>query len=367
MSQATTHARAPSAAPSDVAARPRPRVSRIAVGPMLMLGGILAVAVGAAFFWLNGGRYVSVDDAYVQAAKEALSTDVSGIVAEVPVADGQVVHKDDVLLRLDPRRFEIALAGAQADLGATALRLVAMQRDYQRMLQDVAAKQSAVQSDQARFERAAALVNNGGATRAEYDNARFQLAADQHGLASLGSLAEVQLARLGGRADGDVTTLPDFLSSKAKVDEAARQLADTVLRAPFNGVVTQVDTIQPGMYLAAATAAFGLVSTDRVWVEADPKETELTWVKPGDKVDVSIDTYPGRTWDGVVESISPNSGAEFAILPAQNSSGNWVKVVQRIPVRIRVDRKPGDPDLRSGMSVEASIDTGHTRRLSDLF
>ena len=367
MSQATTHARAPGVAAPDLAARPRARVSRHAIGPLLMLGGILAVAVGAAVFWLNGGRYVSVDDAYVQAAKEVLSTDVSGIVAEVPVADGQMVHKGDVLLRLDPRRFEIALAGARADLSATALRLVAMQRDYLRMLQDVEAKQSAVQSDQARFDRAAALVNNGGATRAEYDNARFQLAAEQHALASLRGQADVQLARLGGRADGEVTTLPDFLSAKAKVDEAARQLADTVVRAPFNGVVTEVDSIQPGMYLAAATAAFGLVSTDRVWVQADPKETELTWVKPGDKVDVSIDTYPGRTWDGVVESISPNSGAEFAILPAQNASGNWVKVVQRIPVRIRVDRKPGDPELRSGMSVEASIDTGHRRTLADLF
>jgi membrane fusion protein, multidrug efflux system len=121
------------------------------------------------------------------------------------------------------------------------------------------------------------------------------------------------------------------------------------------------------MYLAAATAAFAIVSTERVWVEADPKETELTWVKPGDKADVAIDTYPGRTWQGVVESIAPNSGAEFSILPAQNSSGNWVKVVQRIPVRIRVDRKPGDPPLRAGMSVEASIDTGHARTLSDLF
>ncbi|HEY5302219.1 MAG TPA: biotin/lipoyl-binding protein, partial [Acetobacteraceae bacterium] len=171
MSQATAHARAPGVAAPDVTARPRARTRRLAIGPMLMVGGILAVAVGAIVFWLNGGRYVSVDDAYVQAAKEALSTDVSGIVAEVPVTDGQIVHKGDPLLRLDQRRFEIALAGARADLGATALRLVAMQRDYQRMLQDVEAKQSAVQSDQARFDRAAALVNNGGATRAEYDNA----------------------------------------------------------------------------------------------------------------------------------------------------------------------------------------------------
>ncbi len=368
MSQSATHSRESGLVGPDAGARHRrPRISRHALGPMLMVAGILAVAVGAGFFWLSGGRYVTVDDAYVQAAKEPLSTDVAGIVAEVPVTDGQLVRKGDVLLRLDPRRFAIALAGAKAELAATALRLQAMQRDYARMLQDAAAKQSEVQSDQASYDRAAALVSTSGGTRAEYDKARFALAASQHALASLRTQAEVQLARLGGRSDIDVTTLPDYLSAQAKVDEAARQLADSVLRAPFDGVLTQVDTIQPGMYLAAATAAFAIVSTERVWVEADPKETELTWVKPGDKVSVSIDTYPGRVWDGVVESISPNSGSEFAILPAQNTSGNWVKVVQRIPVRIRVDREPGDPPLRTGMSVEASIDTGRTRTLSDLF
>ena len=140
-----------------------------------------------------------------------------------------------------------------------------------------------------------------------------------------------------------------------------------MIYAPFSGIVTQVDTVQPGMYLAASTAAFGLVSDERLWVEANPKETELTYVKPGDPVDVTVDTYPGGVWKAEVETIAPNSGSEFSVLPAQNTSGNWVKVVQRIPVRIRVDRKPGDPDLRAGMSVEAEIDTGHRRTLHDLY
>jgi len=151
------------------------------------------------------------------------------------------------------------------------------------------------------------------------------------------------------------------------VDEAQRQLDHTVIYAPFDGIVTQVDTVQPGMYLSASTAAFGIISTERVWVEANPKETELTHVKVGDPVDVSVDTYPGRHWKATVESIAPNSGSEFSILPAQNTSGNWVKVVQRIPVRIRIERQPGDPDLRAGMSVETEIDTGHRRTLQDLF
>jgi len=140
-----------------------------------------------------------------------------------------------------------------------------------------------------------------------------------------------------------------------------------VIHASFAGIVTQVDTVQLGMYLAAATAAFGLVSDERVWIEANPKETELTHVKPGDPVEVTIDTYPGRVWHAQVESISPNSGSEFSVLPAQNTSGNWVKVVQRIPVRIRVERHDGDPALRAGMSVVADIDTGHIRSWRDLF
>jgi membrane fusion protein (multidrug efflux system) len=221
--------------------------------------------------------------------------------------------------------------------------------------------------DQARFDRAAGLVSRGDVSRQTFDDARFQLAADQQALNSAQVAAQVQLARLGGNADAPVTSMPSYLRAEAAVAEAQRQLDHSVVRAPMDGVVTGVSAAQPGLYLAASTAAFGLVSTDHVWVEASPKETELTYVKPGDKVEISVDTYPGRTWQGAVDSIAPASGSEFSILPAQNSSGNWVKVVQRIPVRIRVDRTPEDPPLRAGMSVEADIDTGHNRTLHDLF
>jgi membrane fusion protein (multidrug efflux system) len=334
--------------------------------PVLMLGAIAAVAVGAGWWWLQGGRYVSIDDAYVRASKLAVSDDISGIVAEVAVREGQHVNKGDVLLRLQDRQIRIALAGARANLDQVAETMAAMKRDYRRMLRDVDAKQAQVEADQASFDRYAGLVKGGGVTRAEYDDARFKLAADKAALDSLKEQAAVQLARLGGDANIDVTATPQYLQAKAQVDEEQRQLDHTVLRAPFSGIVTNVEATQPGMYLAAATAAFGLVSDQHVWVEANPKETELTWVKPGDPVAISVDTYPGRVWHGTVESIAPASASEFSILPAQNSSGNWVKVVQRLPVRIAVDRKPGDPELRAGMSVEAEIDTGHERHLADL-
>jgi membrane fusion protein (multidrug efflux system) len=336
------------------------------IRPILMLGGIAAVVVGSALFWLSGGRIVSIDDAYVRAAKLPVSTDVSGIVAEVAVKEGQHVRTGDVLLRLDPQQFQIALAGAKANLAQTRLTMEAMKRDYQRMLREIDARQSQVQGDQASFDRFAKLVGGGGATRAEYDDARFKLASDRQSVEGLGIQAQVQLARLGGDANVDVTKTPQYLQAQSQVDEAQRQLDHAVVKAPFDGIVTQVDSVQPGQYLAASAAAFGLVSSQHVWVEGNPKETELTHVKPGDHVDVTVDTYPGHVWSGEVESIAPASGSEFSILPAQNSSGNWVKVVQRIPLRVRVDRHDGDPELRAGMSVVADIDTGHVRHVSDL-
>jgi membrane fusion protein (multidrug efflux system) len=339
---------------------------RSVLRPVLMLGAIVAVAVGAGWWWLQGGRFVSIDDSYVRASKLAISNDISGIVGEVDVHEGQHVKKGDVLLRLQDRQVRIALAGAKANLDQVAETMAAMKRDYQRMLRDIDVKQAQVEADQASFDRYAGLVKGGGVTRAEYDDARFKLAADKAALDSLREQAAVQLARLGGDPNVDVTTTPQYLEAKARVDEEQRQLDHTVLRAPFDGIVTNVDATQPGMYLAAASAAFALVSDQHVWVEANPKETELTWVKPGDPVAISVDTYPGHVWQGTVESIAPAAASEFSILPAQNSSGNWVKVVQRLPVRITVDRKPGDPDLRAGMSVEADIDTGHERHLADL-
>jgi membrane fusion protein (multidrug efflux system) len=283
------------------------------------------------------------------------------------VHEGQHVKKGEVLLRIDPQQFQIMLDAAKANLASVVSSVNAMKLDYQRLLREVDVKLAQVQSDQANFDRYANLVKSGGVTRADYDNMRFQLAANQQAVTALKTMAEVQRAKLTGDPDVDVKMMPDYLQAKARVDEAQRQLDHSVIYAPFDGIVTQVDTVQPGMYLAASTAAFGIISTEDVWIEANPKETELTWVKPGDPVDVVIDTYPGRHWKGQVSSIAPNSGSEFSVLPAQNTSGNWVKVVQRIPVRIAVERKDGDPELRAGMSVEAEIDTGHHRSLADLF
>ena len=248
-----------------------------------------------------------------------------------------------------PEQFQIALDNAKAQLAQTALNLQSMKEDYQRMLCDAAAQAAQVELAQKTFDRAADLMQRGVTSAQIFDQARTALDAALKQQQSLREQAKVQLAKLGGDPNFTVTEHPTYLQAKAQLDESQRQLDHSTIRAPFDGVVTQVDQLQPGVYLVAATAALtntgavALVATDDVWIDANFKETDLTWVKPGENVEISVDTYPGKSWTGRVKTISPASGAEFSILPAQNSSGNWVKVVQRIPVRITVDRKADDP------------------------
>ena len=368
MSQATTSGANPRVSEGSAPqTRTRSQARRRLLRAILMLGGIAVVVVGAFTLWLHGGRYVSVDNAYIRAAKLSLSTDVSGMIAEIPVKEGQRVKQGDVLLRLDERKFRIALEGAQAALAQALPTIDSMKRDYQRMLRDIEVRRAQMANNEAVLERASSLVETGASTRAQFDAARFAVQADQAAVEALKVQAEVQLAKLNNDPDLDPKKSALYRQALAQVDEAQRQLDHSVIRAPFDGTLTMVDSIQPGAYLAAATAAFGIVSTDRVWIDANPKETEITHVTQGDKATVTVDTYPGRVWQGTVCSISPNSGGEFSILPAQNTSGNWVKVVQRIPLRVCIDRQKDDPELRAGMSVIAKIDTGHKRTLSELW
>jgi membrane fusion protein (multidrug efflux system) len=215
------------------------------------------------------------------------------------------------------------------------------------------------------------LLANNFTPKATFDAARNTLQGSQQKLASLNAQLAGIAANLNGNPDAPIEDHPRYKDAVAARDEAARQLAHTIVRAPFAGIVTNVPSLQPGQYLAAAATAFNIVSTDHVWVQASPKETELTYVKPGQKVTVEVDTFPGQRWAGTVESISPASASSFSLLPAENTSGNWVKVVQRIPMRVRVNNAPGKPALRVGMSVEVSVDTGHERGLpsfiTDLF
>jgi membrane fusion protein (multidrug efflux system) len=342
--------------PPKTASRPWLRPVLFAFVPAALAGGV--------YVYATGGRYMSTDDAYVNARQVGISTDVAGIVADVDVANNQYVRKGQVLYWLDPKQFQIAVDNANGNLANIALTLQSMKADYSQMLAESAAQQSQVDLDQANYNRDSALLNFGAIAKAVVDQAKFTLATDQSKLTAFRQQAAAELVKLGGNPNKSVEELPEYQQAKAQLGEAERELNHTVVRAPFSGTVTDVPSIAPGKYLAASTVAFYLVDTDHLWIDATPKETELTHVRPGQKASITVDTYPGQTWHGVVESISPAAAQQFSLLPPQNTSGNWVKVVQRVPLHVAVDANNGDTLLRSGMSVEVKIDTGHARGLS---
>ena len=325
---------------------------------------LLPVAlIAGGYFYVTGGAVMSTDNAYVQADMVGLSTDVSGIVTQVLVHDNQKVAKGDILFKLDRLQFQLALDRAEAQVGNTRNDLIALQASYRNMQAQVEQAQKDVDFNTVNFQRQEQLIANNFTPKATYDAARNTLQNSQQKLASLQQQLAGLAANLNGDPDAPIENHPKYKDAVAARDEATRRLAHTVVRAPFAGIVTNVPSLQPGQYLAAAATGFNIVSTDHVWVQASPKETELTYVKPGQQAVVEVDTYPGQRWTGTVDSISPASASSFSLLPAENTSGNWVKVVQRIPMRVSVTNVPGKPQLRVGMSVELSVDTGHDRGL----
>jgi membrane fusion protein (multidrug efflux system) len=330
--------------------------------PLLFALLPLALVIGG-YFYVTGGAVMSTDNAYVQADMVGVSTDVSGLVKEVDVHDNQRVSKGEVLFKLDPQQFQLALDRANAQLSSTGDDLRALQASYRNMQAQIDQAQKDVDFNMVNFQRQQTLIANNFTPKATYDAAKNTLQSAQQKLASLQQQLAGLAANLNGDPNAPIENHPKYKDAVAARDEAARQLAHTVVHAPFAGIVTNVPSLQPGQYLAASATAFNIVSTDHVWIEASPKETELTYVRPGQKATVEVDTYPEARWTGTVDSISPASASSFSLLPAENTSGNWVKVVQRIPMRVSVANSPGKPQLRVGMSVELSVDTGHERGL----
>jgi membrane fusion protein (multidrug efflux system) len=334
---------------------------RLRLGLFVLLP-VLLIASG--YWYITGGQVMSTDDAYVNADKVGISTDVSGIVKDIDVTENQHVEVGQVLYRLDDAPFRYALARAAAQVGSVKDALNALKANYRDMQAQIQQAQHDVEYYATELHRQQDLLNAHVASQSTFDMARRNLQNAQGKRASLTQQLAAIAANLDGDPDGPVEQNPRYLNAVAQRDEAARQLAHTIVRAPFAGIVTNVPSIALGKYLAASTTAFYLVATDHVWVDASPKETELTYVRSGQPVTVTVDTYPDVQWKGTVESISPAASQEFALLPAQNTSGNWVKVVQRIPMRVRVDTSDSElPPLRAGMSVEVNVETSHARGL----
>jgi membrane fusion protein (multidrug efflux system) len=361
----------PSGEPHHLPASAAPGAPKKSRKRIVMFGLLPLALIVSGYFYVTGGAVMSTDNAYVQADMVGLSTDVSGIVTNVLVHDNQKVAKGDVLFKLDDLPFRLTLDRAEAQIGNTRNDLVALQASYRNMQSQVEQAKTDVDFNNVNFKRQQQLITNDFTPRATFDAARNTLQASQQKLASLEAQLAGIAANLNGNPDAPIEDHPRYKDALAARNEAARQLSHTVVKAPFAGIVTNVPSLQPGQYLAASATAFNIVSTDHFWVQASPKETELTYVKPGQKATIEVDTYPGQHWVGTVDSISPASASSFSLLPAENTSGNWVKVVQRIPMRIRVNNAPGKPPLRVGMSVELNVDTEHERGLpsfiTDLF
>jgi len=375
LKQPSNVAALPGAKPTLVplAKEPAPQISEAAKAPpkatrkqraRRFLFALLPVAIIAGgYFYVTGGQIMSTENAYVQADMVGISTDVSGIVSDIMVKDNQKVAAGDILFKLDDQQFRFALNRADAQIGIVRNDLDALKASYRNMQGQIQQAQTDIDFYTIGFKRQQELASRSIASQATFDQAQHDLQTAQQRQALLKDQLAGIAANLNGNPDAPIEDHPRYKDAVASRSEAARQLAHTTVRAPMSGVVTNVPSLQRGQYLAAATNAFSIVSDEHVWVQASPKETELTYVKPGQKVTVSVDTYPDVEWTGAVDSISPASASSFSLLPAENSSGNWVKVVQRIPMRVRIETPAGKPALRAGMSVVLDVDTGHERGL----
>jgi membrane fusion protein, multidrug efflux system len=326
----------------------------------LMLLGPLVVLIGAGWWYLTSGRFVSTDDAYVQAARTMITTDISGRVVEVAVRDNQRVSKGDVLFRIDDRPYRIAIEEAKAQLAAARLQVQAMKATYRQKLAEQKGAEDTLDYQQREFERQRQLATAGVASRATYDQVQNALQTARMKVTSSQSDAANMLAQLGGNPDLPVDDHPTVQRAQAALEKAQLDLSYTVVRSSESGIVTKVDQLQVGSYVTASTPVFSMIS-NRVWVEANFKETELTHMRPGQNATVEIDTYPGTVFNAKVASLSPGTGLTFSLLPPENATGNWVKVVQRLPVRLAFDRNDPSLLLHAGLSATVEVDT-HYRR-----
>ncbi len=331
---------------------------------VLLLGVPLVVVAAAVLVWQQGGRYVTTENAYVKAHIVQISPEIAGRVLEVAVRDHDRVQAGAVLLRVDPAPYQLALAKAEAELDSARTQVETARATYHETLSELGELENRAHYLTRQAVRQQHLAARGVAPTTRVEETESDAAVARERINVLRQRLTRLLTTLKGDASLPVDQHPSVRERLASRDQAALDLARTVVTAPVGGTIVNM-RLQRGEQLRAATAVFALVSEQRPWVEANLKETTLTHVAVGQRVEVVLDVYPDVTWTGEVESISPAAGAEFAILPPQNATGNWVKVVQRLPVRIRLLPHAGEPTLRAGVTATVAIDTGRQRHLGD--
>ena len=337
------------------------RVFRLA----LLLGVPLFAIAAGIYLYLSGGRWVVTENAYVKNDIIQISPVVQGRVIEVAVQDHAHVKAGDLLFRIDPEPFRIALSQAAAEIGTVSYRVEALRAEYRGARVELAEAEERARFLDRQASRAFNLQERGAASAVQLEEAQHELSMARERVAVIRERMRQILANLGGEVDAPLERHPMYLEARARRERAAFDLDRAAIKAPAAGIVINMK-LQPGEYVEPGDAVFSIVMTERPWIEANLKETELTYVRVGQPAVITADAYPDREIRAVVDSISPATGAEFAVLPPQNATGNWVKVVQRLPVRLRLVNPPEEPPLRAGMTVEARIDTGRKRELSSL-
>jgi membrane fusion protein, multidrug efflux system len=351
--------------------RPEPppsprRHSRRLIRPLLLVVVPVIVGLSGLYWYAMSGRFVSTENAYVKADMVAISPDVDGRVIAVEVAENQFVRQGDILFRLDPEPFQIALDMAEAKMLAVRNDIEAARAEFRQIEAEIEEARERVQFYAHQAERQRELQGRGIATAVRLEEAEVELIAAQQRVAALQEKLRTVLAKLGGDPASAAELHPMFRQAEAEADMAALDLADTEVRAPVDGVLSRM-RLQPGEWLEEGEPAFSMINPATTWIEANLKETQLEHVEIGQQVEIEADAYPNDLWIGKVASISPATGAEFALIPPQNATGNWVKVVQRLPVRIAVEPRDDQPSLRAGMTVTVSIDTEREPELAKFF
>ena len=363
--QAPPPAPLPPAAPPPAAQAPIVVKKKRGAGRFVMLVVIPLVALALGFaWWLNSGRYVSTDNAYVGADKSLITPQVTGAIVAVHVVEGQKVKVGDPLFDIDPKPYEIALALAKGKLEAAKVEFANLQSSYVSNIDQIKMGEDAVKVRQADFDRKNELAISRSGTTADRDTSMANLIQAKQILEFVKWQQATVKVKLSGGPNTTIDQFPDHMQANAAVDDAERNLRNTKVLAPIDGVATQVPEIELGRVAAAGQPVFAVVANTGLWVDANPKESDLTYVRVGLPAKVSVDTFPDREWKGTICSIAPGTGAQFAILPPQNASGNWVKVVQRVPLRFCFGPNEDTTGLRAGMSTYLTIDTGRTRSLA---
>jgi len=356
----------PEPKPQAAASLAPPRRNRRWTRTLLMAVVPFVLVAGGSYVWVTGGRFQETENANLRQARVTIASEAPGRIVETTIADNKLVKAGDTLFVVDPEPYRIALSQADAALAAAQLNVEQLRAAYSQAQAQEKVAAGEVDYFQAELDRQTALSKKGVSTQATLDSARRDLVKAQDELAAAQQAVIGAKAALGGDPSIKTDDHPAVLSALAARDKAAYDLNLTTVRAPADGVIYQAASFRPGQLVAAGTPLFALVETNESWVDANFKETQLTNLKVGQPADVTFDTFPDRPLHAVVESIGAGTGAEFSLLPAQNATGNWVKVTQRIPVRLKVEPSDAELLLRSGMSATVEVDTGVERGFGGL-